>query len=115
MSVRSFVVVGAAVLAGVAVAAPAAAGPADAHCVANLDTRTVTCAGSEPAALRAADVAAGRVIARLYQHINYGGKKVDFVQSRACTAGYDSEWQWEDLREGLGENWNDRASSIKFS
>ncbi|WP_329109510.1 hypothetical protein OG792_12135 [Micromonospora sp. NBC_01699] len=92
---------------------PAAAAEAARDCVVNLDDKTVTCAATEAEARRAAAVpAASLTIARLYDLPNYKGASHTFVQSRACTPSYDTEWQWDDLRNTSGGNWSNRASSV---
>lgn len=93
--------------------APAAAAEGGQSCVVNLDDTTVTCAATEAQAMRAAEVAADLVIARFYDGTNYSGAVLTWVQSRACTSSYDSEWQWADLRSTSGGNWNNRVSSIR--
>ncbi|MFC6018798.1 peptidase inhibitor family I36 protein [Plantactinospora solaniradicis] len=95
------------------VGSPAAAAEQGRDCVVNLDTKAVTCAATEEQALRAAGAAASRVIARTYDGRNYSGAVHTWVQSRACTPGYDREWQWADLRRTSGGDWNNRISSVR--
>ncbi|SDE01537.1 peptidase inhibitor family I36 protein [Actinokineospora iranica] len=104
------------VLSGaVALSAGALVGPAsadaDRHCVANLDTQVVRCADTPAGAMRLATGpgALALTIAIFYDGTGYTGATYTWVQSRACTPTYDSEWQWGNLGD-LG--WNNRVSSV---
>ncbi|MGI5211439.1 hypothetical protein [Plantactinospora sp. CA-290183] len=92
---------------------PATAAQGSRNCAVNLDTGAVTCAESEERALRAVGARASLVIARTYDGINYTGTVLAWVQSRACTPSYDSEFQWGDLRKTAAGNLNNRISSVR--
>ncbi len=80
------------------------------HCIRNLDTGRTTCASSPQQARQLSDATlASLTIAIFYDGTSYTGATFTWVQSRQCTASYDSEWQWGDLGS-LG--WNNRVSSV---
>jgi hypothetical protein len=104
-----------ALMAGPAAAAgPAArtAVQAAEHCVVNLDTRAVACGSSDADALRSVAPAATVKIAVFYDGANYTGNTLTWVQDKACSAGYDNEYQFADLRTTNGGNWSNRLTSV---
>ncbi|MGW0432702.1 hypothetical protein ACWDV4_09170 [Micromonospora sp. NPDC003197] len=81
------------------------------HCVVNLDSRQVTCAHDQQSARQLSDIApTALTIAIFYNGTGYTGATHTWVQSRQCTAGYDAEWQWDNLGD-IG--WNNRVSSVR--
>jgi|tagenome__1003787_1003787.scaffolds.fasta_scaffold20521043_1 hypothetical protein len=82
------------------------------HCVANLDTAAVACGTSDADALRAVAPAATVKIAVFYDGANYTGNTLTWVQDKACSAGYDNEYQFADLRTTNGGNWSNRVTSV---
>ncbi|MEV6796997.1 hypothetical protein AB0M91_01450 [Micromonospora rifamycinica] len=103
-------------IAVVGTATPAVAAAADKsanrHCIGNLDTGRITCASDQQQARRLSGVsAAALTIAIFYDSTGYstGAGTFTWTQSRDCTPGYDSEWQWDDLNS-IG--WGNRVSSV---
>ncbi|RKR91215.1 peptidase inhibitor family I36 [Micromonospora pisi] len=94
--------------------APALATGSARDCVVDLDHATMTCAATEAQARHQGGVTpAALTIARVYDGTNYSGASLAFVQSRACTPAYDSEWQWDNLGVTSGGNWSNRISSVR--
>ena len=107
---------GIAALAFMAPLIPTAAVAADGsrHCVTNVDSGRTTCGSQDRFARTASSVtasaAAEYVIARFYDGTGYSGATYTWVQSRPCTATYDAEWQWQDLRT---VGWDNKVSSVR--
>ena len=81
------------------------------HCVIDLDSRQVTCARDQHLARQLGGIApTALTIAIFYNGTGYTGATHTWVQSRRCTPGYDTEWQWDDLGD-IG--WNNRVSSVR--
>lgn len=103
--------VGATALAATPAGAAVGADPSTQHCVVNLDSRKVTCAADQQQAWQLSDITpTALTIAIFYNGTGYTGATHTWVQSRRCTPGYDSEWQWDDLGD-IG--WNNRVSSVR--
>lgn len=102
--------VGVAGVAGPAVASDVRQVPAR-HCVGDLDTGRVTCAGSPDDARQLSDIGASALtIAIFYDSTGFSGATFTWTQSSACTPSYDAEWQWDDLAD-IG--WNNRVTSVR--
>lgn len=108
------------VVAATALALPASAAaasepgePDSAHCALDVDTGQAACAADAEEARRLAGAADDVLLARLYPDTGFDGVAASMYGSHRCSADYEPEFGWPDLRDWNGWNYNNRVSSVR--